>query len=1217
MKRVLIILLALLLFSSSLLGALNGRRSVAGLQKTLTLEDLWFDVNRQNGVLRNNGIWYYNVLNSNAGGLEWPIGSGNSPIFGAGQWISAQVDGEVRVAGVIHDATEFQPGVILPSGEAANRRDAAYRWYTLEPGGVGDWDSWPVDQGAPVDANGDPLLIGDRTSFCVWNDLGEHSLFSTNKLGAEVRQTIFGFNRADALGDMVFIKWQIVNKSGNNWESTYLSIWSDPDVGDGWDDFVGSDPELGLGYCYNADNDDQNYGAAPPAVGIDFFQGPIIDEVGSTVTLPDGTVLQDKKMLKMTAFIFYNNNDSNFGNPQTSGDVWNYQRGYWRDNSLITDPDGNATAFMFTGDPESDTGWLDSNTDDRRFLMTTGPFTMPAWDDLDGDGQAEFGEPGVQEIVAGVIVAKGINNLNSVTKLKEVDELAQMAYDLDFNLAKAPNPAQVTVSELANELVINWDNHSEFNGTDPNRISNPYEAIDPVVANAIGDTVIIDNIVKVVNDASYNFYGYSVYQYTDASGADPVEIAHWDNGGVSDAQPYVDPRYVRLTTNRHIDVGTVGDPLVNGKEYYYGVVAHGYLEFGAPVIFNSPATIVTAMPRITPGEVTQSTFSDTLAGVEHTVTDEAAPLADADVIVRVVDPTQVTGHDYQVFFNQQHSYLAADGTWKFTGSPDAITKMGKSMDLTGTAISGISYVAGDGVRDLAFTLDLVAPDGNWSDGMQLTFPPEIEINSAADAIGNGGGHAVHPVIDYQANTVTWGSMDTTNFGEFAGGEVFVVNVQEPALPLDVDYFVYDDGWATLYYDDATIVHIEGTTTITEETNYFKTEQHWNLKNVTTDEIVLEDRLELFGPDGEGLSGPVVDGLQVIVYGSYAAPYDFSPATDPPIEPVDNAGNYDIDSYGANGWSEFGNPNSARAFDAFSAANYGVTDLNILVQDYELRFTGEYDDPVTIINGADTTIWHPIREGTGSIATLYGSRNWDVVDHPMNPNPGVDEFFALRVPFEVWNVTTGKQVNFMIYDRIQLLADSNTVDLYAFNPNSRMYCYFLNSDYTETAQDHESDAMNDLTWNVVFWEAGWTTGDVIHFNYANPIQLGIDEFAFSTAGAEAENTATTQKADIDKINVVPNPYYGYHNGEMDAYSRWVQFTYLPETCTVRIFDLAGQLVRILDKDSPDDPFLRWDLKNEYDLPVASGVYVYHVEIPGMGEKIGKLAIFAPNERLDTY
>jgi hypothetical protein len=87
--------------------------------------------------------------------------------------------------------------------------------------------------------------------------------------------------------------------------------------------------------------------------------------------------------------------------------------------------------------------------------------------------------------------------------------------------------------------------------------------------------------------------------------------------------------------------------------------------------------------------------------------------------------------------------------------------------------------------------------------------------------------------------------------------------------------------------------------------------------------------------------------------------------------------------------------------------------------------------------------------------------------------------------------------------------------------------------------------------------------------------------------------------------------------MNAFDRWVQFTFLPEKCTIRVFDLAGNLVRKMQKDDARTPFLRWDMKNEYGLPVASGIYVYHVEVPKLGEKIGKLAVFAPNERLDTY
>jgi hypothetical protein len=31
---------------------------------------------------------------------------------------------------------------------------------------------------------------------------------------------------------------------------------------------------------------------------------------------------------------------------------------------------------------------------------------------------------------------------------------------------------------------------------------------------------------------------------------------------------------------------------------------------------------------------------------------------------------------------------------------------------------------------------------------------------------------------------------------------------------------------------------------------------------------------------------------------------------------------------------------------------------------------------------------------------------------------------------------------------------------------------------------------------------------------------------------------------------------------------------------------------------------WDLKNDYGIPIASGVYIIHVDAPGIGEKVIK-------------
>jgi len=251
----------------------------------LSISDIWVDANRLNGVFRNNGIWYYDAA-SGIQGTEWPNGTGLSPVFAAGQWIGAKVNGEIRVAGVQHSATEYQSGEILSPYVPADPSDPIYKWYYLLPGGGGNWATWPFAQGAPYDdlnGNGQydpgetPLLLGDETIFSVWNDLADHGEFGTNKLSAEVRQTAFAYDTINELGDMHFIKWQLVNKSGMDWDSTFFAVWWDPDLGDANDDLVGCDTLLNLGYCYNATDNDQNYGAAPPATGVYLLQGPIID----------------------------------------------------------------------------------------------------------------------------------------------------------------------------------------------------------------------------------------------------------------------------------------------------------------------------------------------------------------------------------------------------------------------------------------------------------------------------------------------------------------------------------------------------------------------------------------------------------------------------------------------------------------------------------------------------------------------------------------------------------------------------------------------------------------------------------------------------------------------------------------------------------------------------------------------------------------------------
>jgi len=57
-------------------------------------------------------------------------------------------------------------------------------------------------------------------------------------------------------------------------------MWNDIDLGEAGDDFVGADTTLSLLYSYNANAVDAVYAPLPPpAVGFDFFQGPLVKGV--------------------------------------------------------------------------------------------------------------------------------------------------------------------------------------------------------------------------------------------------------------------------------------------------------------------------------------------------------------------------------------------------------------------------------------------------------------------------------------------------------------------------------------------------------------------------------------------------------------------------------------------------------------------------------------------------------------------------------------------------------------------------------------------------------------------------------------------------------------------------------------------------------------------------------------------------------------------------
>lgn len=251
-----------------------------------------FDGNRIYNYVVNNG----DLVTDNVGGSSgfyWPsvprtsreqqekdLRGENTADYSSGLWVAGMVNGQIRTA-IVEYTSEYIAGKILPDGRRDDATLPKYRIYKIMRGdgpGVEDWDEWPVSDGAPANPDGTPQLIGDQTLWFVMNDLDptrhQGPIAGSPAIGLEVQTTVLGFNRADPLGDAMFVKWTIINKGTADLDSAFVGLWDDPDLGDAVDDLVGCDTMLGLGFCYNGDTYDEQYGKHPPALGFDFFQGP-------------------------------------------------------------------------------------------------------------------------------------------------------------------------------------------------------------------------------------------------------------------------------------------------------------------------------------------------------------------------------------------------------------------------------------------------------------------------------------------------------------------------------------------------------------------------------------------------------------------------------------------------------------------------------------------------------------------------------------------------------------------------------------------------------------------------------------------------------------------------------------------------------------------------------------------------------------------------------
>jgi hypothetical protein len=232
-----------------------------------------------------------------------------------------------------------------------------------------------------------------------------------------------------------------------------------------------------------------------------------------------------------------------------------------------------------------------------------------------------------------------------------------------------------------------------------------------------------------------------------------------------------------------------------------------------------------------------------------------------------------------------------------------------------------------------------------------------------------------------------------------------------------------------------------------------------------------------------------------------------------------------------------------------------------------------------------------------------------------------------LPMTAWDISdpaNPKQINMSFVEDANDGSANNQWDLgwngstFAAN-GGREYLFINNTPYDPNHYNGTIDGtFNDVDYAI--WPDGraghtYLEGPFDFYIYPSvPISLS-DKYTFTSTKADTSNSVA--KTDVNKINVFPNPYYGYQNSEPSRQSHYVTFSHLPQNATIRIFDLSGVLVRTIHKTGASQ-FYRWDLQNNNNYPVASGIYVAYIDMPDIGAtKILKLAIVQEEQILNVY
>lgn len=259
---------------------LLGLAIFAGNVNNYVSEDYNFiSVNQIKMFISNNGR--SSIQKDHKSGFLWPGGKiATKPLLESDGLVwGGKVNGRIVVGGSYLGSNSLQSGKIFDDGIPDDPQKEGNRIYKIKKGwetmpfGIErdqyekNFNEWPVEDGAPwIDIDGDgiftrgvdqPDYIGDEILWFVANDLDTNILSPyRDPIGLEFHTLLYGFNRTGILGDVVFRKTRIINKSNYTITDMYIGLNSFITLGNENDNYVGCDTSLNMAFGYNVTSND-------------------------------------------------------------------------------------------------------------------------------------------------------------------------------------------------------------------------------------------------------------------------------------------------------------------------------------------------------------------------------------------------------------------------------------------------------------------------------------------------------------------------------------------------------------------------------------------------------------------------------------------------------------------------------------------------------------------------------------------------------------------------------------------------------------------------------------------------------------------------------------------------------------------------------------------------------------------------------------------------